>query len=89
VKPKQNEAYIEYFFTSKGSNLYCIVPRFTRQIRIHNLNIGPSTKATVLGNNKTFVCQRSGNACVIDLSQAKPGEIPGELFVVKLTGVVK
>jgi alpha-L-fucosidase len=95
VKPKQNEAYIEYFFTRKDGDLYCIVPRFTPQIRIHNLIIGPTTKATVLGNNsqnpagKTFICKRSGNDCVIDLSQAKPGEIPPELFVVKLTGVVK
>ena len=87
VKPKQNDAFIEYFFTSKGSNLYCITPMFTQEIRIRNLKIGPTTKATVLGNNKTFPCKQSGNDCVIDLSHAKPGEIPRELFVVKLTGL--
>jgi alpha-L-fucosidase len=89
AKPKQTEAYIEYFFTSKNGNLYCIVPRFTPQIRIHNLKISPATNATVLGNNKRFTCKQSGNDCVIDLSQAKPGEVPAELFVVKVTGVKK
>ena len=78
---------IEYFFTSKNGNLYCIVPMFTPEIRIHNLKIGPATKATVLGNNKTFACKQSGNDGVIDLSQAKPGEVPAELLVVKVTGV--
>lgn len=89
VKPKQNEASIEYFFTSKNGNLYCIVPLFSPEIRIHDLKLGPATKATVLGNNKTFPCKQSGNDCVVDLSHAKPGEIRAELFVVKLTGVVK
>ncbi|HEY6978989.1 MAG TPA: hypothetical protein VH396_21990 [Chitinophagaceae bacterium] len=48
-----------------------------------------NTKATILGSNKTFTCKQSGNDCVIDLSQTKPGEIPAEMFVVKLSGVEK
>ena len=87
AKPKQNEAYIEYFFTSKNDNVYCIVPSFTPKIVIHNLKIGLATKATILGNNQKLTCKQSGNDCVIDLSLAKPGEVPAELFVVKLTGV--
>ena len=89
VKPKQNEAHIEYFFTRKGSDLYCIVPAYSSRVRIRDLKIVKTTKATVLGTNKTFRCKHAGNDCVIDLSQAKPGEIPEELFVVKLSGVVK
>ncbi|HET7639761.1 MAG TPA: hypothetical protein VFK47_13625, partial [Ktedonobacteraceae bacterium] len=84
TKPKQNEAYIEYFFTSKNDNIYCIVPRFTPEIRIRNLKIGQATTATVLGNNKKVTCKQDGNDCVIDLSPEKPGEVPAELFVVKL-----
>ncbi len=89
IKPKQNEAHIEYFFTKKGSDLYCIVPAYTPQVRIRDLKISATTKATVLGSNKTFFCKRSGNDCIIDLSQAKPGEIPADMFVVKLSGVGK
>ena len=88
IKPKQNEAHIEYFFTKKGSDLYCIVPAYTPQVRIHDLKIAATTKATILGSNKAFACKQSGNDCVIDLSQAKPGEIPAEMFVVKLSGVL-
>jgi alpha-L-fucosidase len=88
IKPKQNEAHIEYFFTRKGSDLYCIVPAYTPQVRIRDLKIAATTKATVLGNNKTFSCKQSGSDCIIDLSQVKPGEIPAEMFVVKLGGVL-
>src|SRR6478752_5442832 len=80
IQPKQNEAHIEYFFTKKGSDLYCIVPSYTAQVRIHDLKISATTKAIMLGSNKTFSCKQSGNNCVIDLSQARPGEIPAELF---------
>ena len=89
IKQKQGEAHIEYFFTMKGSDLYCIVPAYTPQVRIHDLKIATTTKAKVLGSNRTFSCKQNGNDCIIDLSQAKPGEIPAELFVVKLKGVVK
>jgi alpha-L-fucosidase len=89
VKPKQDSAHIEYFFTKKGSNLYCIVPAYTSKIVIHNLKAQGSTKATVLGSNNTFKCKKAGSDCVIDLSKAQPGEIPAELFVVKLAGAVK
>ena len=89
IKPKPNEAHIEYFFTKKGNDLYCIVPTYSPRIRIHDLKISPGAKATILGNTNTFSCKQNGDDCVIDLSQMKPGEIPGELFVVKLSGVVK
>ena len=89
IKPKQNEAHIEYFFTRKGNDLYCIIPTYASQIKIHDIKIASATKATILGSNKTFICKQSGNDCVIDLSQARPGEIPAEMFVVKLSKVVK
>ncbi len=89
VKPKKDSAHIEYFFTKKGSDLYCIVPAYSTQVRIHDVKISSNTKVTVLGSNKTFSCKQNGNDCVIDLSSAKVGDIPGELFAVKLSGVVK
>ncbi len=89
INPKPGAAHIEYFFTQKGNDLYCIVPAYTPQVRIQDLKIAANTKATILGNNKNFSCKQNGNNCVIDLSTAKPGEIPGELFVVKLSGAIK
>ncbi len=89
IKPDPSQAHIEYFFTKKANDLYCIVPAYLPQVRIHDLKIAAGTKATVLGNNKTFRCKQKGNDCVIDLSNTKPGDIPVELFVVKLSGALK
>ena len=89
VKRKQNEAYIEYFFTRKGHDLFCFVPSYVPEVRIQGLKIAAGTRASILGSNKTFVCTQTGSDCTIDLSRAMPGEIPEELFVVKLSGVVK
>jgi alpha-L-fucosidase len=88
IKPKPDTAHIEYFFTKKGNDLYCIVPAYSPQVRIHDLKISSNTKATVLGSNKNFSCKQSGSDCVIDLSTAKVGDIPNDLFVVKLSGVL-
>jgi alpha-L-fucosidase len=88
IKPNPNTAHIKYFFTKKGNDLYCIVPAYTPRLRIHDLKVSSHTKAIILGNAKTFSCKQNGGDCVIDLSQMKPGEIPGELFVVKLSGIV-
>jgi len=88
VKPKADEAHVEYFFTIKGHDLYCFVPTYTREVRIHNVIAAAGTKATVLGAERAFACKQVGNDCVIDLSGTRPGEIPAELFVVKLNGVV-
>jgi alpha-L-fucosidase len=88
VNPKKDTAHIEYFFTKKGNDLYCIVPAYTPQVHIRDLKIATTTKATVLGSNGTFTCKQIGNDCVIDLSQAKPGEIPAKMFVMKLNGVL-
>ena len=88
IKPKANEAHIEYFFTKKGKDLFCIVPIFNSQVRIKNLNIPPGTTATVLSTNKKLLCKQSGKDCVIDLSPLRPGEIPAEIFVIKLQNVL-
>jgi len=88
IKPKANEAHIEYFFTKKGKDLFCIVPAYNSQVRIRNLNISLATTATVLSTNKKLPCKQSGKDCVIDLSQVKPGDMPAEIFVIKLQNVL-
>ncbi len=88
VKPHPGQAHIEYFFTTKGKDLYCIVPSYKSQVRINDLRIRGHVNASVLGSNKTFSCKQKGDGCVIDLSSAKPGDIPSGLFVLKLSNVL-
>jgi alpha-L-fucosidase len=88
VKRKKNEAFVEYFFTRKGSDLYCIVPSYSPNIRIRNFTPAKGTSISVLSNNKTVSMTTSGKDCVIDLSGMKPGDMPGELFVIKLKGAL-
>ncbi|MEP6582893.1 MAG: alpha-L-fucosidase [Ginsengibacter sp.] len=88
IKPTAGKAHIEYFFTKKDKDLYCIIPSYVQQVRIHNLKTASVIKAILLGSNKNLVCKQSGNDCVIDLSSLKPGEIPAEMFVIKLKDVL-
>jgi alpha-L-fucosidase len=88
VKPRQDQAHIEYFFTTKGKNLYCIVPHYTPQVKIRDLMVPPGTKATILGTGTAFSCKQSGNDCVIDLSSLQPGVVSSDIFVVKLPGIL-
>jgi alpha-L-fucosidase len=84
VKPNDTFAHIEAFFTTKGKDLYCIIPSFSPQIKLRNFKVPPGVMASILGNNKPVKLQQSGSDCIIDLSLLKPNDIPGELFVVRL-----
>ncbi len=89
VQPKKDEAYIEYFFTKKGNTLYCTVPYYTKQIRIKNTTLAASAKASILGKNKLLSCKQEGADFVIDLQSLQPGDVPTELFVVKLENAIQ
>jgi alpha-L-fucosidase len=84
IKPKKGEAHIEYFFTRKGKDLYCIVPNYSSQIKIHDVKANSAAKATVLGSSKKANVKQVGNDVVIDLSAMRPGDMSAEMFVVKL-----
>ena len=88
IKPKPGKAHIEYFFTKKDKDLYCIVPSYVQQVRIRDLKPASAIKAILLGSNRNLTCKKSGNDCVIDLSPLKPGKISAEMFVIKLEGVL-
>ena len=89
VQPKKDTAHIEYFFTKKGSTLYCIVPSYSPHIRIKNATLNAAAKATVLSSNKPLLCRQEGKDFIIDLSSLQPGDAPAELFVVKLENALK
>ncbi len=84
VKPSKDMAHIEAFFTTKGKDLFCTFPSYSRQLRIRNFKPSAGTRASILGIKKSLSIKNAGNDCIIDASQIQPGEIPGELFVVKL-----
>jgi len=84
LKPKTGQAHIEYFFTKKDKDLYCIVPSYTQQVRLRDFIPTSAVKAILLGSGRNLSCKRSGNDCVIDLSLLKPGEVSAEMFVIKL-----
>ena len=84
VKPNKTQAHIEAFYTTKGKNLYCIFPSYSAQLRIRNFKPSTGTVATILGNKKSLALKKEGNDCIIDVSQIHPGQMPDELFVIKL-----
>ncbi len=89
VQPKKEEAHIECFFTRKGKDLYCLVPAYAPQVRIRNFVAPASAKATLLGNKIPITCRQSGNDCIIDLSSLQPGDVNGNLFVIKFANAIK
>jgi alpha-L-fucosidase len=84
VKPGKEYAYIEAFYTTKGKDLYCIVPAYRQQIKLRNFKVRPGATAGILRNSKSLDIKQIGNDCVIDLASMKPGDMPSELFVVKI-----
>jgi len=84
VLPAGDQAHVEAFFTVKGKDLYCIYPAFNSQFTIKDLKLKSGTKASILGLSKELKLKASGKNIVVDASSIKPGEIKGELIVVKL-----
>ncbi len=84
VKANKTQAHIEAFFTTKGKNLYAIFPSYSPQLRIRNFKPATGTVVSILGSKKSLALKRVGNDCIIDASQIHPGDITGELFVVKM-----
>ena len=83
LKPRKEEAHIEYFFTRKGKNLYCIIPGYTKQINIKKFKPAAGARVSVLGGNKMLSWKQSGNDCIIDLGSLKPGDVPDEIFAIR------
>ncbi len=88
IKPAGENAHVETFFTVKGKDLYCIYPVYSPKFKVKNLNFKPQMLATILGSNKAFKIKKSGTDCIIDVSGLKPGEVNGELIVLKLANAL-
>jgi alpha-L-fucosidase len=86
--PNKDSAYIEAFFTKKGKDLYCILPKYVTEFRLRNRLLPAGAVVTILGSNAAVSFKNEKTDCVIDLSRVKPGDAPGELVVLKLKNVL-
>lgn len=88
VKPKAGFANVEAFYTTKGKDLYCIVPTYRQVVKLRNFKAAAGATASLLGSGKQVKITQKGNDCTIDLSGLKPGEVAAEMFVIKLKGAL-
>ncbi len=88
VRPKQGQAHIEAFFTTKGKDLFALLPAYQKQFRIKNFTAAPGAAAQVLGLIKKLPVRNAGKDCIIDLSALQPGDLTGGLFAIKLAGAL-
>jgi alpha-L-fucosidase len=84
IKTKKDTAYIQFFFTQKGRNLYCFIPSYTTSVSIKNFKASAGTRISVLGSNKIVRGKQTGSDYFIDLNSLKPTDLANEIFVVKL-----
>ena len=88
VTPKKDTASIELFFTRKNKDLFCMLPAYKSRIVVKNVQVPAGAKAYLLGVAKPLKVKNTGRDCEIDLSEIQPEQLPGELPVVKLEGVL-
>lgn len=87
VKPNADHAHIQMFFTSKGKNLYAIVPYYTSKMMIKEVSVPSGATVSILGCSKKIKWKRKGNGLLIDLTNLLPGDLPHSMFTIKITGV--
>ena len=87
IAARKDTAHIEAFFTTKGNDLYCILPAYQPQIRLTGIQPPHDGKASILGTDITAPVRKSGNDCIIDLSSLQVGDLPHKIFTLKLTQV--
>jgi len=84
VKPKKGFANVEAFYTTKGKDLFCIIPAYMPAVKLRNFKLPAGASASILGSSKQLKITQSGKDCSIDLSALKPGEVAAEMFVIRV-----
>lgn len=84
VKPKKDYANVEAFFTTKGKDLFCIIPSYRPQIKLRNFKVATGASVSILGSNKLLKIKQVGQDAIVDLSALKPGDVAAELFVLQI-----
>jgi len=84
VKPNDKTAHIEMFFTQKGNILYAIIPGYSSKITIQGVEASQNLKVSIPGLNKTIPFKLDKTNLQVDLSSLKPGDLPFNIFVLKI-----
>jgi len=75
-KPEAGKATIEAFYTSRGSDLYAILPRWPgKQFTARDVDGAGVKSVTLLGSSAPLRFYKTGNSVTVDLP-----ELPGELW---------
>lgn len=82
---KPGQAVIETFFTSKGNDVFAIVPRWPGpQLRLKNVNAPASLRASLLGSSGDLQWAANGSDLVITMPPAPAAQ---HAYVLRLSGL--
>ncbi|MFY0256346.1 alpha-L-fucosidase [Chitinophaga sp. 30R24] len=84
IRPSQERAHIELFFTAKAGAVYCFLPGWQPQVVIRNYTPPRGATFSILGCDKPIQWRQQGNDCVADLSALHPGDVPNDMLVLKI-----
>jgi len=59
------------------------------EFRLRGKNLPAGTTVSIMGSTAKVNFRNSGPDALIDLSKLKPGEVPGELLVLKLGNALR
>lgn len=85
VQPRNDQAYVQAFFTQKGNNLYVILPDYTPSLTITEVDIPAGSSASLLANGQKVGLRKSGKQTVLDLSKLGPLQLPARPIVIKIS----
>ncbi len=76
-KPGEGRAVVEAFFTTKGNDLYAIVPRWpSRPLLLKDVDAAPGANVTMLGLEKPLQWKRTGDGILVEFPQLGVEERP-------------
>ncbi len=81
IKPDENSAHIEMFFTQKNKNLYCIIPAYRSKVTIQNFTPAKNTHIRIPGYKKSVSWKQKNKDCEIDLSSLQPKALKVPLVI--------
>jgi alpha-L-fucosidase len=89
VDPEPGYAVREIFFTTKGEDVFAIVPKLpTDKLIIRDFAVSEKTKVSMLGTDSKFKFEKSDNGIAIDVSDINKENLPCDYaWVFKITNI--
>jgi alpha-L-fucosidase len=84
-KPEAGKAAIDAFFTSKGSEVYAILPRWPgREFTVRQIDAGNVKSVRLLGIDRALHYKVAGNSVIVELPELPDGLMGQPAWVLKL-----